>query len=245
MVLHDGERIDSIGFGNLKLIQNPSEFCYGVDAVLLADFAKLKDGSRAIDLGTGTGIIPLILSHKTGAHEIKGVEIQEKSWERATRNAKLNGLEDRIHFILGDVKNFYKESDLEAFDAVLANPPYTKGEGGIKSCNAARMIARHESSATLGDFLKTASLLLKPRGEFFMIHRPTRLVEIFCLCREYQMEPKEVKLVMPYPGEEPNLILIRCVKGGGIELRFHHPLYIYDGKGGYTQELLNIYERKG
>lgn len=241
--LYDDERIDDIGFGNLRLIQKPSEFCYGVDAVLLSDFAQVKKGDRVIDLGTGTGIIPLILSHKTRASVIIGVEIQRGSWERAIRNAKINGLENRIHFILGNVKDFYIDTDLNSYDIVLCNPPYVRYDAGVQSGNKAKMAARHETFATLKDFVRTASLLLKKQGEFFIIHRPSRLVEVLCACREYGMEPKEMRFVMPYYGEEPNLVLIKCVKGGGIELKCRHPLYIYDGKGNYTKELLTIYER--
>lgn len=242
--LRDGERLDAIGFGDLQLIQKPSEFCYGVDAVLLADFAKLKKGVRAVDLGTGTGIIPLILSHKTDASEIWGVEIQEEPWKRAVRNAKCNGVEDRLRFILGDVKDIEKILGTGTFDAVLANPPYTPGTSGLQSENRAKMIARHETTATLEDFIFSAAKLLKERGEFYLVHRPSRLTDIFYCCRKHGLEPKEMRLVAPHEEEAPNIVLVRCVKGGGTELRFLSPLYIYDVKGEYTVELLRIYERE-
>ena len=168
-LIFDGERVDDTGFGGLKLIQKPEEFCYGVDAVILADFAARCAGvslpSRArqaahvtaVDLGTGTGIIPLILSHKTGWQQIIGVEVQKGSWERAVRNAELNGLEGRMKFIKGDVKDFGQSWGAELkgkVDVVTSNPPYTQGLGGIKSANTAKAIARHETTAGLEDFIR-------------------------------------------------------------------------------------------
>jgi len=147
--LKDGERLDKIGFGGLSIIQKPEEFCYGIDAVLLADFAKLKAGSRAIDLGTGTGIIPLILSYKTVDTELWGVEIQESSWERSVRTAKFNGLSDRLHFICDDIKNAPDVFGLNTFDAVTTNPPYNGYESGLKNANMAKYISRHETTATI------------------------------------------------------------------------------------------------
>lgn len=244
----DDERIDDIGFGNLKLIQKPKDFCYGVDAVILADFAanNAKTFPRVIaDLGTGTGVIPLILSYKTGASEIYGVEVQRDSYERAVRNAKLNLLEDRLTFINGDVKDkFCWGANLkEAADMVVSNPPYFKSGGGIVNDKSAKAVARHETTAGLEDFMECAAYLLKPKGDFFMVHRPSRLVDVCCFGRAAGLEPKEIRFVSPTEGGIPNIMLIHMVKGGGSELRFMTPLAVYDGEGNYTEELLKAYNR--
>lgn len=245
-LLKDGERIDEIGFGNLRLIQKPEDFCYGIDAVLLATFAEIRKGARAIDLGAGTGIIPLILSHRTEASEIVGVEIQQASYERGLRNIFLNGLEDRIRLIHGDVKQLVKEKLVarHSFDAVLTNPPYVKSGGGLKNKASAKTIARHETTADLADFIGEAGLLLKDRGDFYMVHRPNRLVDVVALCRQHKLEPKELRLVCPDRNTAPNILLLRCVKHGRPELKFLDPLYVYKEDGGaYTDEIMRLYER--
>lgn len=229
------ERIDEIGFGGLKLIQKPDEFCFGVDAVLLADFASkmcknVQKVDSIIDLGTGTGIIPLILSHKTEARNIVGVEVQEASFERATRNADLNDLNERLSFLNADVKNIPSMDDLkEGFDMVTTNPPYTAGNNGIVNPNSAKAIARHETTASLDDFVKAAAFLLKDRGDFFMVHRPSRIVDICTSCRNHNLEPKELQMISPRAGEVPNIMLIHCVKNGGKNLKILKPEYVYEG----------------
>ena len=244
-LLKDGERIDEIGFGNLRLIQKPEDFCYGIDAVLLATFAEIRKGAKVIDLGAGTGIIPMILSHRTEASEIVGVEIQRDSYERGLRNVFLNGLENRIRLIHGDVKQLVKEKLVarHSFDAVLTNPPYIKGGGGLKNKEDAKTIARHETTAGLADFIGEAGLLLKDRGDFYMVHRPNRLVDIAALCRQHKLEPKELRLVSPNRDSAPNILLLRCVKHGRPDLKFLDPLYVYREDGSYTDELMRLYER--
>ena len=262
----EGERLDSIGFGDLRLIQKPEEFCYGIDAVILADFAArgllekgraYKDGITVCDLGTGTGIIPLILSHKLpDSAQIFGVEVQKDSFERAKRNAALNGLSARLHMVLGDVSDSMLDEELwdmmkevkngahfEGFDIVTTNPPYTEGGRGIEGKNPAKVIARQETSGTLEDFIRTASALLKEKGDFYMVHRPSRLTDICCLCRKYRIEPKTLRFVSPRDGEAPNIMLVHGVLGGGKELKMCAPLAVYDGNGRYTQEISMIYER--
>lgn len=245
-MIYDGERIDEIGFGNLRLIQNPEDFCYGIDAVLLATFTEVRKGSRVIDLGTGTGVIPLILSHRTEAAEIVGVEIQREAYERGLRNILLNDLGDRIRMIHADVKLLVKEklAARHSFDAVVTNPPYIKSDGGLKNKAASRAAARHETTAELDDFLGEAGLLLKDRGDFYMVHRPSRLVDISVSCRKHKLEPKELRLVSPNRDTAPNLLLIHCVKNGRPELKFLDPLYVYNGDGTYTPEILALYERE-
>lgn len=252
--IFDGERLDETGFGELSLIQKPDEFCYGVDAVILADFAAKSSGSgksylrrdiAAADLGTGTGIIPLILSHKTSWEKIIGVEVQENSFDRACRNAAINKLEERLEFVNGDVKDYETEwgkNLRESFDVVTTNPPYTENCGGLKSHNTAKAIARHETTANLEDFIRCASWLLKQKGELFMVHRPSRLVDICCLGRKYKLEPKELCFVSPDISSPPNIILIHFVKGGGRQLTLLNPLAVYKSDGSYTDELRSCYK---
>ncbi len=245
-VIAEDERLDEIGFGNLKLIQKPKDFCYGVDAVILADFAvrcSKNKPQRIFDLGTGTGVIPLILSYKTDAEQIYGLEVQNDSFERALRNARLNNLENRISFVNEDVKD-YKQwaSDMQgSFDMVVSNPPYFISGGGIINDLAPKTIARHETTAGLKEFLACASYLLKPRGDFYMVHRPSRLADICCYGRENGLEPKDMCFVSPKRDGVPNILLVHMVKGGGKELKFLPQLAVYDEEGNYTEELLEAY----
>lgn len=246
-----GLRLDETGFGTIEIFQQPEEFCYGVDAVLLADFAaegarRRKARCRIMDLGTGTGIVPLILSHKTGAEYIGGVEVQDNSFSLAEKNAVHNSLEGRLHFFHSDVLDFGKnvESGLAGtFDVVTSNPPYTAGSRGIESANRAKAIARHETTASLDDFLQTAARLLRDKGDFYMVHRPMRLVDICEGCRKACLEPKELRFVSGKPFEKPNILLVHCVKGGNRELKLLEPLYVHDEEGNYSREILKIYEK--
>ncbi len=240
-MLYPGERIDETGFAELKLIQKPDEFCYGVDAVILADFASKKKASRIVDLGTGTGIVPIILSHKTNAEFIYGIEYQKDSFDRAIRNVELNGLGDRLDFINANVAEF--DGLKEWADAVTTNPPYMVSNGAITNENTAKTIARHETVGTLDDFVRCAAGLLKNKGDFYMVHRPSRLVDIFCTCRKYRLEPKEVRFVSPREGDAPNIVLVHCVKNGGAELKYLKDLYVYKAPGVYSDEIQQIYER--
>ena len=247
VVISEDERVDEIGFGNLKLIQKPKDFCYGVDAVILSDFAvkNLKrKPSNIVDLGTGTGIIPLIMSHKTEAQSIRGIEVQQDSFERAKRNSRLNNLEERVSFINGDVKDYSTwAAELKgSTDVVISNPPYFISGGGIINDLAPKTIARHETTAGLEDFLKCAAYLLKPKGDFFMVHRPSRLADICYYGRVCGLEPKGMCFVSPKAADVPNILLVHMVKGGGKELKFHKPLAVYDDKGNYTEELLEAYK---
>ncbi len=238
------ERIDEIGFSGYRLIQRPAEFCYGIDAVLLADFARVRDGGRICDLGTGTGVIPLILRHKTKAAEIWGVELQETSFRLARRNARINGLEESLHFLLSDVKEAADKLGRGTFDAVVSNPPYMAGGGGLLSRNPAKLTARHETTASLSDFIRAAAELLSGRGSFYLVHRPSRLADILVSCRENRLEPKLLRMVAPREGAAPNILLLQCVKNGNPELNVLPQLNVYDGDGGYTEEVLRIYGRR-
>ena len=244
------ERIENIGFGGMKLIQRPKEFCYGVDAVILADFAcSICPGfEKAVDLGTGTGIIPFIMSHKNKNAEIIGIDVQETYVEMASRSCRMNGLEDRVSFIKSDVTDINAASDSMfsgcSPDIVTCNPPYFAKGSAVPSANASKFIARHETTATVEDFVKAAADVLCGKGHFFMVHRPSRLVDIFYYCRKYGLEPKDIRLVTPKKGAVPNIVLIHCTVGGGKELNFMEELPVYDENGNYSDEIEIIYERK-
>lgn len=249
-------RLDDTGFGNIRIYQDPGAFCYGVDAVLLADFAarsingKKKKPERLIDLGTSTGIVPLILSHKTEVPEIMGLELQKESYEISLKNIEVNGLSGRVRFVQGDVRKLaagrWPEGGPlrpETFNAVTMNPPYTVADRGMISGSDAKTIARHETKADLGDFVRLASLLLKDKGDLYMVHRPGRLVDICQTCRELHMEPKELRLVSGKPGGRPNILLIHCVKNGNRQLKIIEPLHVREENGEYSAEILEIYEK--
>ncbi len=241
-------RLDEIGFGALRLLQCPEEFCYGTDAVLLAGYAaeaarKQKQDCRIMDLGTGTGIVPLILSHKTDAGYIAGLELQEHSYMLACRNAILNQLTDRIRFFHGDVNGFCPQELCGTFDLVTANPPYIKGNCGLESRNRAKAAARQETSGSLEDFICCAARLLKDKGEFFIVHRPSRLVDLCESCRAFRLEPKEMLFVSGKPETAPNILLMRCVKNGKRQLRIAQPLYVHNEDGSYSERILKIYEK--
>lgn len=242
------ERTDCIGFGDLRLTQRPEDFCYGVDAVILADFAASvsKPIETIMDLGTGNGIIPLILSHKTAAQKIYGLEIQEESYAVACKNIEENGLDGRIAMIHGNVKEIGRtlQPALHAtMDMVVSNPPYMANQSGLINQNPAKTIARHETDGSLGDFLNAAVRLLRSKGHLYMVHRPSRMVDLFCFAREVGLEPKELRLVCPREGEPPNIILVHFVKGGGKELKILPTLNVYASDGKYTDEILKIYEK--
>ena len=242
--LKENERIDDLEFNNLKIIQNEKEFCFGMDAVLLSDFAKdIKQNSKIIDLGTGTGILPILLSGKTKNTEIVGIEIQEKMAKMAKRSVKLNNLENRIKIINEDVKNLNNIFEKESFDAVVTNPPYKENNTGLKNEYEGKIIARHEIKCNLEDIILTSKFLLKDRGTLYMVHRPERIVDICELLRKYKIEPKSIKFIYPKEGKESNLILIKAVKNARKFLKIEKPLIIYKEDGAYTEEVLKIYNK--
>lgn len=241
------ERVENTGFGEIKLIQDPDMFCYGVDAVILADFAAsiYPRFNNAVDLGTGNGIIPFILSHKNSEASVVGIEIQKEVLELASRSCELNNLEDKVSFLEADVSDIAKGVvALEPFDMVTCNPPYFTKGGAIPSSNTAKFIARHETTAEVEDFIKAAATLLERKGHFFMVHRPSRLADIFYYCRKHELEPKDLRMVVPKPGQEANIVLIHCIKNGGKELNVMKELAVYCEDGRYSEEIEHIYERK-
>lgn len=242
--LRENERIDDLEYKELKIIQNKDGFCFGIDAVLLSDFAKnIKAHSRVIDLGTGTGIISILLCGKTKLEKVIGVEVQEEVSDMARRSSKLNGLEDKFEIINKNILELNQVFENNSFDVVVTNPPYKKQNTGIINDDERKLISRHEILANLKDFIYVSSKILKDRGEFYMVHRPERMVDIFSIMREYKIEPKEVRLVFSNEKNPPKMVLIKGVKNGGEYLKFRENLYIYNEDGSYTDEILQIYNK--
>ena len=245
MELNNNERIDDLEFNGYKIIQNSDGFCFGIDAVLLSDFAKnIKNESTVIDLGTGTGILPILLSGKTKLKNIVGVEIQEEVANMAKRSVELNNLQGKISILNDSILNLEKIYGKEYFDVVVTNPPYKKLNTGIQNENEKKLISRHEITANLEDFIKISKSILKDKGEFYMVHRPERLVEIIYLMRKYKIVPKLIKFVSPNIKKEPNLVLIKGIKNANEFLKFEKNLYVYNEDGSYTDEILEIYNKK-
>lgn len=241
VTLLPGERIDDLERNNYKIIQNPARFCFGMDAVLLSGFALVKDGENAIDLGTGNGIIPLLLSAKTNGKTFTGLEIQPENVEMARRSVLLNDVSERVKIVQGDICTASAQFGKATFDVVTSNPPYMLGNHGLVNPDLAKAIARHEIMCTLDDVCREASLLLKPQGRFYLVHRPFRLAEIICKLKEYKLEPKRMKLVHPFIDKEPNMVLIEAVRGGNPRMTVEAPLIVYKGKGVYTDEIYEVY----
>ena len=240
-LLRDGERIDDLEVNGFRIIQNPSFFCFGMDAVLLSAFAGMKPKDRVMDLGTGTGIIPLLLLAKGKCTAADGLELQEDVAEMAGRSVLLNRVSDRCRIINGDIREIPEHFPKEAYDAVTSNPPYIAGNDGLHNETSARNIARHEIAVTLEDVVRGAAHLLRQGGTFAMVHKPFRLPEIMELMKKYKLEPKRMQLVQPYIGKEPNMVLIEAVKGGNPFLTVLPALVVYEEGGGYTKELLSRY----
>ena len=242
--LEKNERIDDLEFKNLKVIQNKNGFCFGMDAVLLSDFAKnIKRNATVLDLGTGTGIIPILLCGKTELKKVVGVEIQEEVAKMAKKSILLNNLENRFEILNCNIKELNKIYENQTFDVIVTNPPYKKQDSGIINENEKKLISRHEITANLEDFIKISKDLLKDKGELYIVHRPERLVDILELMRKYKIEPKQLKMVCPNKNKEPNLVLIKGVKNAKPFLKVEKNLYVYDTENNYTKEILEIYNK--
>ena len=242
-MLKENERIDDLEFKGLKIIQNKNGFCFGIDSVLISDFAKNIKNVNVIDLGTGTGIISILLSGKTENCNFVGVEIQSDVAEMASRSIKLNNLENKIKIInknISDLKDIYER---KSFDVVVTNPPYKKINTGILNDENKKIISRHEVKGSLEDFIHISSYLLKDYGEFYMVHRPERLVDIFSSMRANKIEPKKIRFVYPSKDKKANLVLIKGVKLGKPFLEYEDNLYVYNEDGTYTDEILKIYNK--
>ncbi len=245
-LLRENERIDDLQRDGLRLIQNPNWFCFGVDAVLLADYAahSIKKGSRVLDLCCGNGIVPLLLSSKSKAESILGLEIQAPVAEMALRSVKLNNLEDKIQIQTGDLKEAETFFGRSSFQYITCNPPYKENGGGLQNKTDVTTLARHEILCSLEDIVRVSSIILEPLGKLCMIHRPERLADILCLMRNYQIEPKRLRFVHPYPGKTATMILVEGARQGNPKLFLDPPLYIYEEPGIYSQEINTIYGRE-
>lgn len=241
-MLRENERIDDLDCRGLRIIQNSSWFSYGMDAVLLSNYVKMKKHSTVVDLGTGTGIIPILLYGKHDVKKIHGIEIQEEVAEMASRSIGLNELEEKIEIHNIDLKQAEAVLGNNKYDVVTSNPPYMAADDGLKNNTDNKTISRHETKCTLSDVIYTANRLLKHKGRFFMVHRPNRIVDILTSLREHKLEPKSIRFVHPKVGKAPNLVLIMGVKSARPDLKFEDPLYIYKEDGSYTDELLEIYD---
>lgn len=242
--IYEYERIDDLQLNGLRIIQNPKGFCFGIDAVLLSNFVKIKPKEVAVEFGTGTGIVPILLAGKTNFQKIHAFEVQAEVAHMATRSVKLNELEEKIEIIHDNLINVFDHIAPSSVDVVFTNPPYMSGNGGIKNDDVLKTISRHEIMCSLEDIIKNASKLLKFRGRFYMIHRPNRMVDILTLCRQYKLEPKEIRLIQPYSDKKPNIFLVMCSKGGQSDLKFMDPQIVYNKDGSYTNEIYEIYQNE-
>ena len=241
VILKENERIDDLQLKGLKIIQNTDGFCFGIDAVLLANFCDVKKGGLVADLGTGTGIIPFIIWGKNDVKKIYGIELQPEVAEMASRSIKMNNIEEYIEIVNINLKDAPKELGIDKFDVVTSNPPYMQSGGGIINPEDKKAISRHEVMCNLEDVIVSAKKLLKDYGKFYMIHRPHRIVDIIYLLRTHKLEPKEIRFVHPKVGKKPNMVLIKSVKNAKPELKFLDPLYVYNDDNTYTEEIHRLY----
>lgn len=228
-LLKTGERLDDLQIKGYHIIQNPERFCFGIDAVLLSDFAKVKKGEKVLDLGTGTGILPILLEAKTMGAHFTGLEIQEESADMARRSVAYNCLEEKMNIVTGDIKEAAQLFGPASFDVITTNPPYMINDHGLKNEADAKTIARHEILCTLDDILRESAKLLKEsKGRFYMIHKPFRLAEIMTKMCQYRLEPKRIQFVHPYVDKEPTMVMIEAIKGGKSRVTVEPPIIMYE-----------------
>ena len=239
--LHPGERIDDLGLGGLKIIQNPQHFCFGMDAVLLSSFAKAYAKEDVLDLCTGNGIIPILLSAKTTARHITGLELLAENVALAERSVALNGLSERISLVEADVKDASALLGAGRFDVITCNPPYMKEGQGLVNDRDVVTLAKHEVEISLSDITSQAAKLLKPKGRVYFVHRPYRLAELLVAMHEAGIEPKRLRMVQPFADKKPNLVLVEGAKGAKAFLEVEAALVVYEDVGKYTDEVLGMY----
>ena len=238
------ERLEDLQVNGYEIIQHPGKFCFGMDAVLLSNFARVKKGERVLDLGTGTGIIPILMTAKTDGEAFVGLEIQEESADMARRSVSHNQLDEKVEIVTGDIKEAANIFGLASFDVITTNPPYMIGQHGIANESDTKAIARHEVLCTLDDILRESARILKPRGRFYMVHRPFRLAEILSKMVEVGIEPKRMRMVHPFIDKEPNMVLIEGMRGANSRMTVERPLIVYKEVGVYSDELLGEYGLK-
>lgn len=239
--LMENERLDDLQRNGLKIIQKTDGFCFGMDAVLLSGFASVKPGETVLDMGTGTGIIPLLLSAKTEGRHFTGLEVQDEIARMAERSVILNRLEEKIQVVRGDIKEASHIFGAASFDVVTTNPPYMNDAHGLKNPTEVKAISRHEILCTLEDVVREGAKVLKPGGRMYMVHRPHRLIEILGTMTKYKLEPKRMKMVHPFRDKEANMVLIEAVRGGGSWMKVEAPIIVYKEPGVYTDEIYSIY----
>jgi tRNA1Val (adenine37-N6)-methyltransferase len=241
IALKEGERIDDLQRNGYGIIQNTKKFCFGMDAVLLSGFAREAVGERLLDLGTGTGIIPILMEAKTKIPHLIGLEIQPESADMARRSVALNGLEEKISIVEGDIKEADRIFEAASFDCITSNPPYMIGQHGLTGDNEAKMIARHEVLVTFEEIAAVTEKLLRPGGHFYLVHRTFRLAEIMTTLSAHHLEPKRMQLVYPFVDKEPNMVLLEAVRGGNPRMTVEKPLIVYQEPGVYMPEILEVY----
>ncbi len=239
--LKPGERLDDLQRNHFQIIQNPEKFCFGMDGVLLSGYAKAKSGDKVLDLGTGTGIVPILMAAKTQAGHLTGLEIQPESADMARRSVALNGLQERIDIVEGDIKEASHIFGAAAYDVVTCNPPYMIGQHGLQNPEGPKAVARHEILCTFGDVVREAAKILRPGGKFYLVHRPFRLAEIMTALVSCKLEPKRMRLVYPFVDKEPNMVLLEASRGGNSRMTVDKPLIVYKKPGEYTSEIYEIY----
>lgn len=242
--LKEDERLDDLQRKGYRIIQNTKIFCFGIDAVLLAAFAQMSETDSAIDLGTGNGIIPMLMEARYGGTHFYGLEIQDMNVDMARRSVEMNGLGGKVEIVQGDIKTAAQIFGAGRYDVVTSNPPYMNENHGLINPDSHKAIARHEILCTLEDVVREAAKLLRVNGHFYMIHRPHRLVEIFDTLTRYKLEPKRVRFVHPFVDKEANMVLIDAIKGAKSMVKVEAPLIVYSEPGVYTQELWDIHYKE-
>lgn len=241
VLLRENERIDDLERNGYRIIQSRDGFCFGMDAVLLSGFAQIRAGETVVDLGSGTGIIPILLEAKTEGKHFTGLEIQEEVADMARRSVQLNGLEHKIRIVTGDIKGASGIFPAASFDVATSNPPYMNDAHGLKNPNEKKAISRHEVLCTLEDVVREAAGLIKPGGRFYLVHRPHRLAEIINALTAWKLEPKRIKFVHPFADREANMVLIEAVRGGRPMVKVEKPVIVFKEPGVYSDEIRSVY----
>ena len=242
-LVKDGETLDDLQLKDICIIHKREGFRFGIDAVLLANFANVKKKHKVMDLCTGTGIVPFIIKGKKEPEKIVGLEIQNEFVEMANRSIKINGFNDTMEFLHGDLKDKELLKSVGRFDVVTVNPPYKLEKSGIVNPNDKYAIARHEVMCNLDNVIEACRIVLKDNGRLYMVHRPERLADIFCIMRKYKIEPKRVQMVHPNTKKPANILLVEGQRDGGAYLKWEPPIYVYNDDGSFSKEINEIYGR--